>query len=495
MHFTLETQGTNSFLTYCMEADEALDSMSMGMIENNHIKGIIPFHYLQLDDNRFLKYNISSQVSLAKYFSGVVNRRHLLSVMKGVASVVLNAAEYMLEPGSFVWDKDYIFVDAKTDEVYLICLPIESEGKNGNINLEQFFRQLLLSVQFDQTENCDYVARLLGFFNANAHFSLREFAGMLDSIEDGRGDSTYRNQAVSESGHRTPFQQAPQMTQPQQTSKSPQMSQSQQMSQPSQMPQTPASAESSMQTPLPEPEKKKEKKGFSLFGDRKKSEEKKAEKEKTEKAKQEKPRFGGPAGFGGMKIPGVDSVPPQSASAEQPAAGGQVLSGQQATSGGQTAVAQRSTADLQPKQTPYAASAYEVSANDDDRTEIAESEETEIADNGGAYAWLELISAVQPGAMPRIDLNFDRDFWVIGRISSDTKKPDIAFPEYFKRIGRQHARIERRGNEFYIVDLGSVNHTLLDGQILVPNQAYQLSEGMELTLTTGKMVQYRIHLG
>ena len=63
MQFTLETQGTSSFLTYCMKEDDVVDSMSMGMISNNHIEGIIPFHYLQMDTSRYLKYNISSKLS------------------------------------------------------------------------------------------------------------------------------------------------------------------------------------------------------------------------------------------------------------------------------------------------------------------------------------------------------------------------------------------------------------------------------------------------
>ncbi|MCM1543639.1 MAG: FHA domain-containing protein, partial [Blautia sp.] len=124
-------------------------------------------------------------------------------------------------------------------------------------------------------------------------------------------------------------------------------------------------------------------------------------------------------------------------------------------------------------------------------------DETEESPDGGAAvggSWMELIEFSQPGALQRIDLNFTKPHIVIGRASSDEKCPDVAFPGEFKRIGRQHARIERRGNDLFIIDLGSANHTMLNGQVLVPNQPYQLQDGMELAFTVSKPVRYRVHL-
>ena len=66
--------------------------------------------------------------------------------------------------------------------------------------------------------------------------------------------------------------------------------------------------------------------------------------------------------------------------------------------------------------------------------------------------------------------------------------------EDFSRIGRKHARIEKNGNGYCIIDLGSANHTLINNQVLIPNQPYPLPDGGEVTFTTSKPVKYRIHL-
>ena len=123
----------------------------------------------------------------------------------------------------------------------------------------------------------------------------------------------------------------------------------------------------------------------------------------------------------------------------------------------------------------------------DESTEIAE-------DDYSGGACLELIESAIPGAIPRISLDFTSPFITIGRTSSDETQPDVAFSKDFSRIGRKHARIEKNGNGYCIIDLGSANHTLINNQVLIPNQPYPLPDGGEVTFTTSKPVKYRIHL-
>ncbi len=127
--------------------------------------------------------------------------------------------------------------------------------------------------------------------------------------------------------------------------------------------------------------------------------------------------------------------------------------------------------------------------------EGGEGEQTEIADEMlSADAFLELIDSPIAGAPFRIELDFETSYITIGRRSSDEIQPDVAFGREFLRIGRRHARIEKRDGHYHVIDLGSANHTLLDGQVLIPNQPYALKDGGELTFTDSRPVRYRIHL-
>ena len=57
MEFKFENQGVNTYLTYEIEEDVRIDSMSMGMITNNKISGLASAIFTQMDAQKFIKYN------------------------------------------------------------------------------------------------------------------------------------------------------------------------------------------------------------------------------------------------------------------------------------------------------------------------------------------------------------------------------------------------------------------------------------------------------
>lgn len=71
----------------------------------------------------------------------------------------------------------------------------------------------------------------------------------------------------------------------------------------------------------------------------------------------------------------------------------------------------------------------------------------------------------------------DKDVTTIGRPDSATQNyPDIEI-DLDDAVSRRHAEIVRRGDGFCVVDVGSANGTLLNGQILEPDQEQKLAPG------------------
>ena len=56
--FEYETQGAATFLVYQKQPHDVIDTMTMGMISNNKIEGVLPFIYMQIDHDTFFKYNM-----------------------------------------------------------------------------------------------------------------------------------------------------------------------------------------------------------------------------------------------------------------------------------------------------------------------------------------------------------------------------------------------------------------------------------------------------
>lgn len=216
-YFSFENQGSNTYLVYTVAADDQLDTMSLGMITNNKIAGLASALYTQMDAEQYIKYNVSAKISVSQFFAGAVNRKRLIGVFSGIADAILTAEDYMIDISSILLDLDYIFSDVSTCETVLICLPVANE--NEPVNLGNFFKNIMFSTQFDQTENCDYVAKIINYLNSAPVFSLYDFKGILDEIKNGGAVqpnpvAVQETQAVSQPAPMATVQQTPSPVQP-----------------------------------------------------------------------------------------------------------------------------------------------------------------------------------------------------------------------------------------------------------------------------------------
>lgn len=81
--FTYENQGQNTYLVYQFD-DRPIDTMALGMLTNNKIKGFAPAIYTEIDNQKFIKYNVSSHVTLSKLFMGDVRKMRLLKTFVNI---------------------------------------------------------------------------------------------------------------------------------------------------------------------------------------------------------------------------------------------------------------------------------------------------------------------------------------------------------------------------------------------------------------------------
>lgn len=177
----IENQGSSTYLVYTIQSDDILDTMSLGMITNNRISGLAPALFTQMNTTKYIKYEITAKLAASKMFIGTVNKKRLVGVFSGIVEALLSAEDYMIDENSIVLDLDYIFADVSTCETVLICLPVEHKNSES-VDLRAFFKGIVFNIQSDQTENCDYVAKILNYLNGVPVFSLIEFKKVLDEI-------------------------------------------------------------------------------------------------------------------------------------------------------------------------------------------------------------------------------------------------------------------------------------------------------------------------
>lgn len=182
MEFSYENQGANTYLVYEIKPGETVDTLSLGMLTNNSIPGLAKTLFTQMDEEKYIKYNVSAKISMKQFFGGVVNRKRLLGVFEGIVDGLMSAEDYMIDTSSIILDPEYIFVDVTSCMANLICLPI-TNIETANPDLGAFFKNIMVNTQFDQTENSDHVAKIFNFLNSSPIFSLSDFRKLLDDLK------------------------------------------------------------------------------------------------------------------------------------------------------------------------------------------------------------------------------------------------------------------------------------------------------------------------
>lgn len=192
MEFAYEHQGNNNFLVYRLSPEEQIDTFSLGMLRNNQIDGILPIAYTQIDDQRLIKYNISSKVSVQQFFAGVVTKKRLLGVFEGICDALLLAEDYMLPTNMFAVDLEHldnVYASVSTCRAEVILLPVI--GYDNHIrDWGNLFKSIIFTNRFDQEENNDYVAKIISFLNGNVSFSAEAFKRLIKELNT---DTIYQN--------------------------------------------------------------------------------------------------------------------------------------------------------------------------------------------------------------------------------------------------------------------------------------------------------------
>ena len=206
----IKENNNNVIAEYQLKNGDRIDNLTLGMLMNNRIEGVIPVSPVQAENEQSFRYDITGMVSLKEYLGEYVKRDSILKAFYEIAVSIRESTEYMINWTSFLLDKKKIYVNQRTGKVGLICLPILSVVNDGNTC--NFFKNILFSAQFDLDENGDYVGKLITFLNPRTYtlekfiYELEDMLGMehrvyeLEVEDDEPAEEVSKAEAQSETG-------------------------------------------------------------------------------------------------------------------------------------------------------------------------------------------------------------------------------------------------------------------------------------------------------
>lgn len=177
----------------CDISSDTIDEVSLGMLSNNKITGLLPLNLFEEDEKLSLNYNISSKLSLDEYLGGLVEKGKLIKTLIGIIDAILLAKEYMLEYKQFVPEMSKIYVEAESGELNLLFLPIEEYDNNYEIS--RFIKDVLFSIQFDLKTETNYVAEINNYLASATNLYLEDLKKFLENIN--RRDGVFTNKQIN----------------------------------------------------------------------------------------------------------------------------------------------------------------------------------------------------------------------------------------------------------------------------------------------------------
>lgn len=201
------TENNKVFLVYKINNEDSIDQMSLNMLKNNSIKHILHVSFTQIGEEQYIRYDITSKISLSQIIKYPISKERFLAIYEGIFKAILNLDDYMVPNNTLLLDVDDIYFDEFHECVYLIALPINAPVTKS-IDFAEFTRSLTNRVQL-QEKDVFIIGKVLNHLNQTQTFSVVEFKKFIQSMINEKsqsGSQTTVQQQVQQPVHK-PIQQ------------------------------------------------------------------------------------------------------------------------------------------------------------------------------------------------------------------------------------------------------------------------------------------------
>lgn len=175
LQLSYEMGGSGNYLSASLA--EEVNTYQLKMIENNKITGILPIHSLMMNGQYKLQYDITGKSRLIDFLNkeGCTGDR-ARKLLHSLVYAMVHAEDYLLTYKQFLLEKEYIYIDSQY-EVSFVYLPLSKRVATTAEENQIFIKNLLL-------EYCtaDGDAFFLGLLR---YVSMSEYSliGLLEKLE------------------------------------------------------------------------------------------------------------------------------------------------------------------------------------------------------------------------------------------------------------------------------------------------------------------------
>ncbi|MCD7751922.1 MAG: FHA domain-containing protein [Lachnospiraceae bacterium] len=461
-------------------ADSEVDEISLRILKQDCPSFLLPMRCINIDGEKELRFEIVDGRRLS-YFTEKMKKKDFIRMLKNMLLPFKDCQDWFLDYHNILLDRDHIIIRPADYSVFYLYLPQVSNAQT-DAEIARFFEDLIMRTELEDSP--EYAMRLLRILKGNNS----HIFGLLEELM--KGEEKAEPAPVYE--EKKP--QEPPVSQPA-------------------TPWKPVLERPAVDTPTPTPATTKkpvtgkaEESGAarpgkssgtfgkedvqgallgSLFGDVEEEDEKptkgKKEKKKPEKTKEKanakenkkepkpaKEKSGGFLGFLKTKETKEEEAAP-------------------VVYGGRQPVPQPQNVNYGRTQQP-AGGSYMYGGEDDTLVDVGPE------DSGDSSILVLRLENAAGYSLPQtIELNLSKGYTTIGRTDKyGNNQCDYNFAAEMAFVSRSHLRIEKNGDQWQVIDIGSTNGTFVNGQQIIKNMPQLLERGDTIMFSAKHRVTYRV---
>lgn len=175
--------GRRTFV-YDVPDNTEIESVALGMLEQNEIKGLFPFRMIQQDTEQYFRYDAQWGNSLAEWLEKVHDRREVLELTESILETEEEAEHYLLETDHLCTQIPYTRIEENRCRMAYIPLTDYREG-----NLTEFVRQIWEKIKYALDEDYTYIFDLLNAFGRKDIQDVSELRRWIRMLQSGAASS------------------------------------------------------------------------------------------------------------------------------------------------------------------------------------------------------------------------------------------------------------------------------------------------------------------
>ena len=161
---------------------ELVYSYQIEMIAYNPVPFIVPFEMRRKDEEIRFYYNITSKTALKDFLkNGFILKQQFINIVSSLLSSIAESKSLFLNEESFVLDEEYICIEASSLSLSLIYLPV-NVAYDGTQALKDFILWIASKLAHHETLD-NSIQNIIGFIKGH-EFTIAGLSRLLDEIKN-----------------------------------------------------------------------------------------------------------------------------------------------------------------------------------------------------------------------------------------------------------------------------------------------------------------------